>query len=201
MAKEAYPFLLPLLALGLGAIWLQWLVVAALLGLLAAFVAFFFRDPERAIPQDPRAIVSPADGRVIRVPAQDRGQVLSIFLSPFDVHINRAPIEGLISKREYRKGRFRAAYDDRASVDNERLDLSIRGRQELKFSLIAGVLARRIKVWKKAGDYVSKGDRIGLIRFGSRVDLLLPPGCRTVVGKGDRVKGGSSILAYWDEAP
>ena len=200
MAKEGWPFLLPLVALGLGALWLQWFVALGLLGFLAAFVAFFFRDPERDIPSDPKAIVSPADGRIIRLEARDGNQALSIFLSPLDVHINRAPIEGLISKREHRKGRFRAAYDERASVENERLDLSIQGREELKFALIAGVLARRIKVWKKAGDYVSKGDRIGLIRFGSRVDLLLPPGCTVAVGKGDRVKGGSSVLAYWDEA-
>jgi phosphatidylserine decarboxylase len=145
--------------------------------------------------------VSPADGRVVRVQSQNDRQILSIFLSPLDVHINRAPIAGVISKREYRKGNFRAAYDDRASVENERLNLAIRGRDEVEFSLIAGILARRIKVWKKAGDSVSKGDRIGLIRFGSRVDLFLPSVCRVVVAKGDRVRGGSSILAYWSETP
>ena len=200
MARDAYFFLTPLLLLLLLSFWAGFFWVATALLVLSGFVAFFFRDPERSIPEDPRAIVSPADGKVVRLNQEGEDSILSIFLSLFDVHINRAPVGGTIIKQDYRPGKFKVAYDDRASVENEQLTITIAGKQELTFSLIAGMLARRIRVWKKEGAQVSKGDKIGLIRFGSRVDVALPPGCELVVGKGDRVYGGSSIIAYWKKS-
>ena len=199
MAKEAYPFLIPLFFVAGLCLWneIPWLAVAFFI--LAAFVVFFFRNPERSIPQDAEAIVSPADGKVIRLDRQGDQWHLSIFLSILDVHINRAPIEGTIVKKDYQPGKFRFAFDERASVENERVTLTIEGERSLTFSLIAGLVARRIRVWKKEGAQVKKGDRIGLIRFGSRVDIAFPPECDIVVNKGDRVWGGSSILARWKQ--
>jgi len=111
--------------------------------------------------------------------------------------VNRAPIEGTIVRKDYRPGKFRLAFDERASVENEKVTITIEGERKLTFSLIAGLVARRIRVWKNEGDHVKKGDRIGLIRFGSRVDVTFPPECDIVVTKGDRVYGGSSVLARW----
>mgnify|MGYP001232823811 CR=1 FL=1 len=197
MAKDGYYFLVPLVTLGLVCLFINLSVPAVMLGVLAAFVVFFFRDPDRAVPENPSAIVSPADGRIIGLRANNENLVLSIFLSIFNVHVNRAPISGLITKQEYRPGRFKIAYDDEASAVNEQMAITITGEKELTFSLIAGVLARRICPWKKPGDRVNKGDRIALIRFGSRVDVVLPPGVKVAVVKGDRVYAGSTIIAYW----
>ena len=199
MARDACNFLIPLLALLLLSFWAGYLWLSVVLLVLSGFVAFFFRDPERSIPEDPRAIVSPADGKIIRLEREGEGLNLSIFLSLFDVHINRAPIGGTLIQRDYRPGKFKVAYDERASVENERLTITIAGESKLTFSLVAGMIARRIRVWASEGSQVDKGDRIGLIRFGSRVDIVLPPECKVVVGKGDRVYGGSSVIAYWKE--
>ncbi len=199
MARDAYIFLIPLLALLLFCFWAGYLGLAIALLVVSGFVAYFFRDPERAIPEDSRAIVSPADGKVIRLDREGEGWILSIFLSLFDVHINRAPIGGTLVQRDYRPGKFRVAYDERASVENEQLTITIAGERKLTFSLVAGMIARRIRVWASEGSQLQKGDRIGLIRFGSRVDIILPPECKVVVGKGDRVYGGSSVIAYWKE--
>lgn len=202
MVKDAYYFLIPLLILAGISLYLRLPGWGLLWLLLAAFVAFFFRDPERSIPQHPEAIVSPADGKIIRLAPGARGGVtVSIFLSLWDVHVNRAPLAGTVLKQEYRPGRFVAAFDDRASLENEQMLFTIGAERSLSFSLIAGILARRIVAWKKEGDRVNKGDRIALIRFGSRVDVFLPPGCELAVRKGDRVRGGSSILAYWRSGP
>ena len=200
MAKDAYYFLTPLAALVFLCFWAGFLWVAIALLVLAGFVAFFFRDPQRSIPEDPRAIVSPADGKVVRLVQKGEDTILSIFLSLLDVHINRAPLEGTIIQQDYRPGKFLVAYDDRASVENEHVTITIAGNQKLTFSLIAGLVARRIKVWSKEGAHVHKGDKIGLIRFGSRVDVVLPPECEVVVRRGDRVYGGSSIIAYWKKS-
>ncbi len=200
MAKDAYYFLTPLAALVFLCFWAGFLWVAIALLVLAGFVAFFFRDPQRSIREDPRAIVSPADGKVVRLDQVGEDTILSIFLSLLNVHINRAPLEGTIIQQDYRPGKFLVAYDDRASVENEHVTITIAGNQKLTFSLIAGMLARRIKVWTKEGAHVHKGDKIGLIRFGSRVDVVLPPECEVVVRRGDRVYGGSSIIAYWKKS-
>lgn len=197
MTKDAYPFLIPLLFLTALFIWNEVLWLSAVFFILSAFVAYFFRNPNRSIPDDPDVIVSPADGKVIRLERQGDQWNLSIFLSIFDVHVNRAPIEGTIVRKDYRPGKFRLAFDERASVENEKVTITIEGERKLTFSLIAGLVARRIRVWKNEGDHVKKGDRIGLIRFGSRVDVTFPPECDIVVTKGDRVYGGSSVLARW----
>jgi phosphatidylserine decarboxylase len=196
MAKDAYPFLVPLLLLtalcfGLG---LKWLGVLFLL--CSLFIAFFFRDPERSIPADNGAIVSPADGKVVGISSElDNTTRVSIFLSVFDVHINRAPIAGTIESVLYFQGKFKVAFDATASLVNEQNVLVINnGSYRIKFSQIAGVLARRIVCWKKPGDGVSKGERVGLIKFGSRVDVFLSEDASVVVKLGDKVRGGSSII-------
>jgi len=197
MTKDAYPFLIPLLFVTALLLWYELLGLAVVFFFLSAFVAYFFRNPERSIPDDPDAIVSPADGKVVRLDRQGNQWELSIFLSIFDVHVNRAPIEGTIIKKHYQPGRFRLAFDERASVENEKVTITIGGERDLTFSLIAGLVARRIRVWKNEGAQVKKGDRIGLIRFGSRVDVVFPPECEILVNKGDRVCGGSTVLARW----
>jgi phosphatidylserine decarboxylase len=199
MARDAWYFLLPLLFLFAAALLAGWLAPAGTLLALAAFVAFFFRDPERVVPADHLSIVSPADGRVIRIQNDPGGVRLSIFLTIFNVHVNRAPIEGTITRQDYRPGKFHVASDDRASVQNEQLIITVRGDRELTFALIAGIVARRIVPWRKLGDHVSKGDRIALIRFGSRVDVILPAECEVLARKGERVYSGRSIIARWRE--
>jgi phosphatidylserine decarboxylase len=200
MAKDAWYFLVPLLLLAALAWFVGWMWGALVLLGAGVFVAFFFRDPDRAIPADPLAIVSPADGRVIKVQSEaGGGSRLSIFLSVFNVHVNRAPIEGEIIRQEHRPGRFHVASDDRASVENEQLVITIRGRRDLTFSLIAGIVARRIVPWRNPGDTVGKGDRIALIRFGSRADLMIPADCELSVKPGDRVYAGKSVIARWGE--
>jgi phosphatidylserine decarboxylase len=198
MAKDGYYFLLPLLLLAVLLLLFGMTIAGVIFLALGAFVAYFFRDPERVIPEDPRAVVSPADGRVVDVQRIGEATRVSIFLSVFDVHINRAPLKGTLTRKEYRPGKFLLAWDERASVENEQVDLTIEsdGRR-LDFALIAGILARRISVWKQPGDALDKGDRIGLIRFGSRVDIVLPEQCSVLVTKGDRVYGGTSVIAHW----
>ncbi len=201
MARDGYYFITPLFLLAAVSLYFGLIPIGIILFCLGLFVGFFFRDPERKVPDAADAIVSPADGKIVRIDVDETGSMVCIFLSVFDVHINRAPIGGVISKCDHQPGRFLVAYDDRASVENERVELCISGDRELTFRLIAGIVARRIVVWKGQGDRVAKGDRIGLIRFGSRVDVLLPPSCEVGVKEGDRVSGGSSILAYWKDTP
>jgi phosphatidylserine decarboxylase len=164
--------------------------------LLAAFCLYFFRDPERAIPDGPVA-VSPADGKVVGIlPANSAPARISIFLNVFDVHVNRAPIGGDVTKVEYTKGHFLVASRELASSENERNTITIAGEgTTVGFSQIAGLIARRIVCYKKAGDHVAKGERVGLIKFGSRVDVFLGPEWDILVKPGQRVAGGSSIIA------
>lgn len=200
MIKDGFYFNIPVLALIVVCLASGLWIWALPLVLLGGFILYFFRNPEREIPADPGALVSPADGKVVNVEKESNGLLrLSIFLSVFDVHVNRAPIGGRIVRQDYHPGRFLLAFDERASVENERLVLTIEdetGRQ-LTFALITGLIARRIVPWKVAGEEVAKGDRIGLIRFGSRVDVFLPRQCHPEVKKGDRVMGGSSVIARW----
>jgi len=195
IVKDAYRFLLPMLASAALALVLGLTLAAVLLMLMAAFVAFFFRNPSREIPADPRVIVSPADGRVVKVERVGNVTKLSIFLSIFDVHVNRSPIGGRIETIDYKRGKFRAAFNHAASVENERnIILVAQGDVRLVFTQIAGLVARRIVCWKKAGDTVDKGELIGLIRFGSRVDVLFPAGTEVTVERGVRVRGGSTPI-------
>ncbi len=164
--------------------------------LLAAFCLYFFRDPERVIPDGPVA-VSPADGKVVGIlPSDSAPARISIFLNVFDVHVNRAPIGGDVTKVEYTKGHFLVASRELASSENERNTITIAGEgTTVGFSQIAGLIARRIVCYKKAGDHVAKGERVGLIKFGSRVDVFLGPEWDILVKPGQRVAGGSSIIA------
>jgi phosphatidylserine decarboxylase len=202
MVKEGYKFAAVPLLLGVVAVLLHWNVSGGILLFLAAFVLYFFRDPERVAPADPTAVVSPADGRVVEVveePLGSRpGRRVSIFLAIWDVHVNRAPLTGRIAKVDYRPGRFYAAMRSRASSENEQNVVHLETRRgEIVFKQIAGWIARRVLFWKTAGDAVARGERVGMIRFGSRVDLWLPAEAEILVRPGEHVKGGSSILARW----
>lgn len=200
MVREGIVWVLvPLAAAVVAGLFGLWWLALPLLA-LAAFMAYFFRDPNRAVPGDVGTVVSPADGRVTRVeqlsPADpDSPNVVSIFLSPFDVHVNRAPIAGKVIDVTYTKGRFMIATRDEASLVNEQNSLTIQGeRLTVVCKQIAGVLARRIVCWKKPGDAVALGERFGLIKFGSRTDLILPREVRIEVEVGARVRGGSSVI-------
>ena len=195
IVKDAWMFLVPLLISGVLAIGLSLNIPGILLLFLAGFVAFFFRNPQREIPSDPRVIVSPADGKVVKIEHVGNVTRLSIFLSIFNVHVNRSPIAGRIEAIDYRKGKFKAAFNHAASVENERNTIMVsQGDVRLVFTQIAGIIARRIVCWKKVGDMVGKGELIGLIRFGSRVDVLFPAGTTATVTVGTRVRGGSTPI-------
>jgi len=163
---------------------------------LAGFCLYFFRDPEREIPEGPVA-VSPADGKVVEIrPAEAGRQRISIFLNVFDVHVNRTPIGGRITNVQYSPGKFRVASLEAASAENEQNTLVVEdGRSRVEFKQIAGLVARRIVCYKKIGDQVRTGDRVGLIKFGSRMDVTLGPEWALEVSRGQRVRAGSSILA------
>ncbi|SRR6266404_5282666 len=183
---------------------LAWLVgpwYAAPALALAAFFLWFFRDPERAVPQEAGAIVSPADGRVTAVaPIMVAGAVhprISIFLNVFDVHVNRAPIAGVVKELEYRRGRFRNAMGEISAEENEQNIVTMEGEgQRVVFKQIAGLLARRIVFTPKPGDRLARGQRVGMIKFGSRVDVIFNAGVDVAVKVGDRVRGGSSVIAH-----
>ncbi|MBL8290225.1 MAG: phosphatidylserine decarboxylase family protein [Bryobacterales bacterium] len=163
---------------------------------LAAFCLWFFRDPERVAPEGPHA-VSPADGKVVAVKIE-RGRIrLSIFLSPLDVHVNRTPIAGVITAFEYRPGKFLVASREEASEQNEQNIVTVRGDDgvELVFKQIAGLVARRVVFWKKKGDKVAMGERIGLMQFGSRMDVLFGPEWDVLVNPGERVWAATTIIA------
>lgn len=201
MAVEAVPFLVALGVLGAGSglLFGPWGTAPAIL--LGLFVLFFFRDPERVPPPDEGLIVSPADGRVTEVESGPEGARVSIFLSLFNCHINRSPVSGVVRRTAHTPGRFHPAWQGRAASENERNQVTI-GTPEGEYAVtqVAGILARRIVCSKRAGDAVRRGERIGLIRFGSRTDLRLPPGAEPVVAVGDRVRGGLTVMARRLEA-
>jgi len=198
IAAEGWPFIIPLLGAG-GILWLGGLTGGGVfLLLLAGAVCFFFRDPERMPPAEAGAILAPADGRVVRIgPTIDgrRGTEVSIFLSLFDVHINRAPCAGRVREVVVSPGRFVVAWKSEASAVNARTLIHLQGVfGDIFVRQVAGVLARRIVTRVRPGQEVRAGERIGMIRFGSRVDLLLPDGVATRVQVGDHVRGGESII-------
>ncbi len=195
VAKEGYPYITGLLFPAGPAFFFGWNWIGALMLGLSAFVIFFFRDPERKFGGTDRQIASPADGRVVSIRKEDGCEAISIFLSVFNVHINRAPVSGLISNIVYKKGKFLLAWDERASVENEQNSITMdHNGQPVRFVQIAGILARRIICWRKSGESLVAGERIGLIKFGSRVDVFLPAGSRIDVRVGQRVSGGKTIL-------
>src|SRR3954447_3338708 len=189
---------------GAGALvwWLAGVWFAVPLWILALFCLFFFRDPERAVPAGPVA-VSPADGKVVAVKAETPTlNRISIFLNVFDVHVNRAPIGGTIAKVQYQKGCFKVASREECSTVNEQNIVTVQGEgTAVVFKQIAGLIARRIVFTKKPGDHVATGERIGLIKFGSRTDVLLGQEWEIVVSPGQRVSAGSTIIARRRETP
>lgn len=200
MAKEGIPFIILFLVPGaiFGA--LGWWVAAAACGTLAVFMVFFFRDPERDSPDDDSLVISPADGRVVVVSRVEPGSEnsatqISIFLSPLDVHINRSPIAGEITGVVYKRGAFHVASRDIASVENEQNIVTVRGQKlTIVFRQIAGALARRVVLWRKKGDRVAMGERVGLMKFSSRMDVLVPSEVEVLVREGQRVIGGITVL-------
>ncbi|MEW5815939.1 MAG: phosphatidylserine decarboxylase family protein [Spirochaetota bacterium] len=205
VAREAFPYLGACALLFIIALWLYpW--ASILPGVLLAFCAFFFRDPKRKPPRQPDIIVSPADGRILEIGEVFEERFLkepafriSIFLSLLDVHINRSPIYGRVVFREYRKGRFQPAFTQSAVSQNESNLIGLSGHEGRALIVqIAGKLARRIECRAAAGDVVRLGQRIGMIRFGSRVELFLPrTGVQLLVSPGDRVRGGETIIGRW----
>jgi len=180
-----------------------WTIPALLLG---CFFLWFFRDPERQIPATAGAVVSPGDGKVtevVRVPFAGRDRLrISIFLSVFDVHVNRAPIAGVIRDVRYQRGKFLNAMAAHSAQENEQNIVTVEGEgHTVIFKQIAGLIARRIVFTKKVGDRVERGERVGLIKFGSRVDVLLDASATPQVKIGDRVRGGASVLALVPAAP
>ncbi|HEX4001875.1 MAG TPA: phosphatidylserine decarboxylase family protein [Candidatus Acidoferrales bacterium] len=203
MVKEAYRFAIPPLAMGLICIFFGWKWAAAILIFLGLFVFYFFRNPERAIPSDPGLVVSPADGRVVEIVDEPfdsvMGHRISIFLSIWNVHVQRAPVAGRIANVVYRPGKFMGAFRSAASRENEQNVIYMNTPQgTLVFKQIAGAIARRVLCWKSPGEEVSRGDRVGLIRFGSRVDIWLPMDAEVVVKRGDNIAGGASVIAKWN---
>lgn len=207
MVREGYSFGLPPLVIGilLLAFGKGWLFAAgAVLVLLGLFVFSFFRNPEREIPGDAGLIVSPADGRVVVVKDEENngraGKRVSIFLAIWNVHVNRAPAAGKITRLEYKPGKFLAAWDENASFQNEQnVFTQATEHGEIVYKQIAGWVARRVVSWKKEGETVARGERIGLVRFGSRVDIWLPGKPEIRVRVGENVKGGSNVLARMPE--
>lgn len=206
IAREGWGFLAGLAVLTALAAWVHW-AAALVPGLLLVMTAWFFRDPERAIPGTDRDVVAPADGRVMWVRQVDEPRfiggpsvAISIFLSVLDVHINRAPVTGAVALREYVPGQFVAAWNNDVEQVNERAYVGISGRNyRVLVVQIAGLLARRIITWPQVGAHLSRGERYGLIRFGSCTQVYLPAGTEVLVAAGDRVAGGRSIIGRLPE--
>lgn len=203
MVNEAYRFSAPPVAAGILCLFLRWHWLAVVFIFLGLFVLYFFRDPERAIPTDPSSIVSPADGHVVEILDElldgQMGHRISIFLSIWDVHVQRAPVAGRIADVVYRPGNFYAAWRRDASIENEQNIIYIHSPHgNVVFKQIAGAIARRVICWKTEGVEIARGERVGMIRFGSRVDIWLPLDSEVVVKQRQFVKGGATVLARWN---
>ncbi len=204
IAKEGYPFIgLTAFATLIAAV-ISFKCTAIIGLLLTGFVVYFFRDPDRIIPHDdPDAIISPADGRIIGVNKvfddkylNEQVYKVSIFMNVFNVHVNRVPFDGIVSKIIYTPGKFYSADSERATLENETCAILIDSDGDRKFAFVqmAGLIARRIVCWAEKNDTVSRGQRCGLIRFGSRVDLYLPESVQLEIAVGQKVKAGESVL-------
>ena len=201
MVRDGYFYAIPLIAAGVLIGWLTQPAWAVIPLLLAFFFLWFFRDPERTIPSDPGAVVSPGDGKVTDVSPVTSGSErltrISIFLSVFNVHVNRSPITGTIRDIRYQRGQYLNAMNQASAELNEQNIVTVEGDgQMVVFKQIAGLLARRIVFYPKIGDRLERGQRVGLIKFGSRVDVLVDASASISVKVGDRVKGGASVLAF-----
>ena len=218
LAPEGYPFIIgTLLITVISCFFLIWnwesqrydftfyalFVVSSLFFLLTLFMAFFFRDPERKIPEGRGIFVSPADGKVILITdvyekdyLKSESKEISIFMSPFNVHVNRAPCDGKVSVVKYSPGKFLAAYRDDASIRNENIVMVLDGEKDrVLVRQVAGFVARRAVCRAKVGDFLKRGERYGIIKFGSRLDVFLPKDARVTVRLGDKVKAGETIIA------
>lgn len=202
-AKEGIPFIGAAAGVALLTGWLGWTIPAGIAGILTVFVAWFFRNPARVIPQEPNLVVAPGDGKVIAIEEEfepryikDKAVRITIFLNIFDVHINRIPCEGIIEDLQYVPGQFMIASKPEATLKNEQNALMIKSVTGMKVLCVqvAGLIARRIICWVSPKDRAIRGERFGLIRFGSRMDTFLPVGSVVRIGVGDHVKGGESVL-------
>ncbi len=206
IAREGIPFILTGIGLTCVFLILDLPVLAIPLAVLTSFIIFFFRDPERNLVNSEKAVLTPADGKIIAIERLTNGDnrfpdtavKLSIFMSVFNAHINRIPVGGRISQLIYHPGKFFSANLDKASLHNENniVMLETDNREKIVFVQVAGLIARRIVCWVKAGDYVKTGQRFGLIRFGSRLEVYLPPDSTITVRKGEKVKAGQTIIGY-----
>jgi phosphatidylserine decarboxylase len=197
MVRDAYKFVIPTLLLSIFFALLKLPYLAAPFIILTIFIAYFFRNPIRQIPDGKNLIVSPADGKVVKIfkPSDGGDQTISIFLNIFNVHVNRSPISGELKGLQYKRGKFKAAFEDEASRVNEQNVITISGNGiQVVVRQIAGLIARRVICWKKPGDSLERGELFGLIRFGSRVDIVMPENVKIRVKVGDRVEGGTTIL-------
>lgn len=203
--RAGWPFIVPGLVAGVGLAAAGWWIASAFPLALAAFMAFFFRDPDRRVPDGPGDVVAPADGRIMVSGDGQTGiappgvwKQISIFLSPVDVHINRVPVTGRVTRVEHSRGRYLAAYRPESGSANERNELWIdHGGEPVVCRQVVGVLARRLVCRVKPGDAVNRGQRFGLMKFGSRIDVFLPTHVALRVAVGDRVRGGETVLAEW----
>jgi phosphatidylserine decarboxylase len=200
--RAGIPFIAGALLLAAAAVLVGYPVAAIPFAALGAFFAYFFRDPERTVPTAPGIVVSPADGRVMIAGPTDRRwappgdwKQITIFLSPMDVHMNRTPVEGRVTKVEYRRGKFLPAYNQ-ASNDNELNEVWLDyGGRPVVFRQVVGILARRIVCRVREGEVLERGQRIGLMKFGSRMDVFLPMDAELLVKVGEHVVGGETVLA------
>jgi len=210
IAWEGIPFIITGIGLTFIVIILNWDSLTIPLAVLTLFTIYFFRDPERTHVNDERAVFTPADGKVLSIENLHNGDYrlkdkvikISIFMSIFNAHINRVPIKGKIAQLSYHPGKFFSANRDKASLYNEHniVTLETDNKKKIIFVQIAGLIARRIACWVKKGDYVETGQRFGLIRFGSRLEVYLPPDSEIKVKKGEKVKAGQTIIGYLSEA-
>jgi len=199
IVRESIPYIVVPLVLSVAATILGFWYIGLLFFVVMVFMAYFFRDPKRVSPDDPDVVVSPADGRVTRIDSvtaeASAPTLISIFLSPLDVHINRSPIRGKIVDVVYSPGKFLMATNEKATLVNEQNALTIQGEKiTVVCKQIAGILARRIVCWKGKGDQVNLGERFGMIKFSSRTDVLLPANVKVTVAEGDRVRGGITVI-------
>jgi phosphatidylserine decarboxylase len=200
VVKESWIYIIPVALAATLLFLLRSLVAGSVALLILVLFLYFFRDPERKIPSGEGLILAPADGKVVRISflgeeGGEEGILVSTFLSLLDVHVNRSPMSGIVSGVTYKKGSFRLAFLDEASQENEQNVISFaHGKDRIILKQIAGLIARRVVCWVKPNQEVEAGQRIGFIKFGSRVDLILPPGSQIEVRKGDKVKGGLSII-------
>ncbi|WP_051184528.1 phosphatidylserine decarboxylase family protein [Desulfatiglans anilini] len=208
IAREGLPFILIAAGLTGFTALLGWTWLSVLLGILTLFVTSFFRDPERISSAAPHAVLSPADGRILKVehiespdnPLKAPAEKVSIFMTVFNVHVNRIPVSATILETIYSPGKFFSADLDKASDENEKnsLVLATRDGRKLVVVQIAGLIARRIACWVKPGDFLNAGERFGLIRFGSRLEVFVPAGSAIVAAPGRKVRAGETVIGYLD---